>query len=336
MRPISTNGDRGSGECHVRGAPDPVERAIAALAERQHGIVTRQQLLATGLGAEAIKHRARRGWMQPVHRSVYLVGLAPLTMRGREIAAVRACGPTAILGHRSAACFWEMLPYPADFDRVSVIVTNRNIRSKPGIAVHRSTSLARRDYVLRDGIPVTTPPRTILDLASVAPEAEVERAIAEGYAKRILSERQLIDQLERNAGRPGVRLLRELLEVDGGVTPTRSEAERRMLAVLRAADVPLPEVNARLDRYEVDFLWRDHRLVLEVDGFATHSSRASFEADRVRDARLAAFGYAVIRVTWRQLVRRPEAFAARLAAALAVRAGIATTAPLAGTATGGE
>ena len=247
-----------------------------------------------------------------------------------------ACGPTAILGHRSATYFWEMLPYPANLDRISVIVTNRHIRSKPGIRVHRAIALPRRDYMIRDGIPVTAPARTILDLASVAPEAEVERAIAEGYAKRILSERQLIDQLERNAGRPGARLLRELLEVDGGVAPTRSEAERRMLRLIDAAGLPRPRVNVRVGGYEVDSLWPDRRLVVEVDGFRFHSSRRDFERDRARDADLAALGYTVIRVTWRQLVRRPEAAAARLAGALAMRAGTATTPPLEGTAGDGE
>lgn len=298
----------------------PIERAIAQHAGRQHGVVTRRQLLELGLGPGAVDHRIRKAWLHVVHRGVYLVGHASLTTRGREIAAIRASGPTAVLSHRGATSFWELLPYLPTSVAVSVTVTNRNIESKPGIAVHRARSLPRRDWVIRDAIPVTTPARTILDLAAEAEGHELERALAEAQGRRLVSEHQLSDQIERNPGRTGTRALRRLLEVDGGPAPTRSEAERRMLELLRAAGLPRPQVNARVGRYEVDFLWSDERLVVEVDGYRFHSSRPDFELDRARDAELAARGYAVIRVTWRQLTAAREAVAARIAAALAHRA----------------
>jgi very-short-patch-repair endonuclease len=177
----------------------------------------------------------------------------------------------------------------------------------------------RRDVRTLDRIPVTTPARTLLDLGAVVSASELERALAEAQVRRLVRRRDLLDQLERNRGRAGTRALREILEVPGGPAPTRSEAERRLLRLVRSAGLPRPLVNTGVASLEVDVLWRDQRLVVEVDGFRCHSSRASFERDRKRDALLAASGYTVLRVTSRQLVNEPEAVVARIAGALAVR-----------------
>ena len=170
-----------------------------------------------------------------------------------------------------------------------------------------------------DGIRVTSAARTLLDLATVLPPSLLERAIAEAQVRGIARKRDLVDQLERNRGRRGTRALRQLLDLAGGPAFTRSAAERRLLRLVRAAELPTPEVNARVGGFEVDFVWRDQRLVVEIDGFTYHASRAAFERDRQRDSILAARGYTVIRVTWRQLVDAPEAVVARLATALAAR-----------------
>ena len=249
---------------------------------------------------------------------MYAIAGAPVTWRARETAAVLACGPAAVLSHRSSASFWTLLPYLPDSTAVSVTVTSGHARAKPGIDVHRC-ALRRRDWVVRDSIRVTTPERTILDLAGVVSLEELEQAIAEGQVLRIISEPALVKQVTRNPKRAGTRTLRRLLDLDGGPAPTRSEAERRMLALVRAARLPVPEVNVPVGAHEVDFLWRRERLVVEVDGRRFHSSRRSFERDRARDADLAAAGLTVVRVTWRQLTEEPEAVAARLGAALAVR-----------------
>lgn len=294
------------------------DHGLAAIARGQHGVVTRRQALELGLGSGAISHRLLVGRLRQVHRGVYAVGGTTLTSRGLELAAVLACGPHAVLSHRSAASFWRLLPYLPDSTDVSVTVTAGHARSQSGIDVHRC-ALERRDYVVRESIPVTAPARTILDLAGGVALDELERAIAEGRVLRIVSERGLREQLARNPGRAGTRRLRRLLDLDGGPAPTRSEAERRMLALVRAARLPLPEVNVRVGAHEVDFLWRRERLVVEVDGRRFHSSPRSFERDRARDADLAAAGLTVVRVTWRQLTEEPEAVAARLGAALAVR-----------------
>jgi very-short-patch-repair endonuclease len=147
----------------------------------------------------------------------------------------------------------------------------------------------------------------------------LERVIAEAEVRRLVRRRDLLDQLERNPGRRGTRVLRGVLDLDGGPAFTRSNAERRLLRLLRAAELPIPRVNSRVGRYEVDFVWSEQRLVVEFDSFRVHSPRAKFERDRQRDAELAAAGYTVIRVTWRQLVDSPEAVVARIAQALAVR-----------------
>ncbi len=183
-------------------------------------------------------------------------------------------------------------------------------------------ALDDRDTRTLQGVPITTPARTLLDLGTVLPPYLLERAIAEAEVCLLARRRDLVDQLERNRGRPGTRALRAILDLDGGAALTRSEAERRLLALVRTAALPLPQVNARLGTYEVDFLWPEQRLVVEVDGYAYHGNRAAFERDRERDVALAALGYTVMRVTWRQLVDAPEAIIARIAAALGARGGV--------------
>ena len=197
-------------------------------------------------------------------------------------------------------------------------VPGRNPGRKPGIRVHRVRDLDRGDVRKLGGIPVTSAARTILDLAAVVSRRELERAMAEAYARRLARRRELASLLARRSSRPGARALKTLLDDAGAPALTRSEAEDRLLALIRAAEFPAPEVNVRIGRHEVDFLWRDQRLVVEVDGFAFHSSRAAFERDRRRDAELGTLGFRVMRVTWRQIVDEPQALIARLATALAV------------------
>ena len=163
---------------------------------------------------------------------------------------------------------------------------------------------------------MTAPARTILDLAAVVTPRELERAVAEADTRRLVPRNQLLSLLARVGARPGVGALRALLDADRGPSLTRSEAEERLLALIRAAELPAPELNVRVGPHEVDFLWRGQKVIVEVDGFRFHSSRAAFERDRKRDADLAARGFRVVRVTWRQIVDRPEAVIARIAVVL--------------------
>ena len=239
----------------------------------------------------------------------------------REMAAVLACGQGAVLSHRSAAAVWRLLPYPAQSAPVQITVPGKARAQRPGIRIHRVTCLEPDEVTTRERIPTTTPARTVLDLAADTTERELEQALAHAEARHLTSRRKLLLLLARYPGRRGVRALRRLLERDARPALTRSEAEERFLALIRKSGLPHPDVNVNLGRYEVDFLWREHRLVVEIDGYAHHSDRESFEADRARDAWLAAQGLTVIRVTWRQLVDEPEVVLARVAEALASRRG---------------
>lgn len=295
---------------------EALERATSQLAARQHGIVTREQLLGLGMTRDGIHRRLRDGRLRRLYRGVYLVGpIAP--PHAYATAAVFACGDGAVLSHRSAAHVWELLPYPAHQRMPHVTVAKSNVESRRGIRVHRVTHLDHRDVTRRHRIPIVTPPRALLDLAAVVGGRELERALAEAHARRLVTDGALDAVLARNGRRAGTGKLRAV--VHGAESPalTRSDAEERLLELIRASDLPHPEVNVRLGPYEVDFLWREAYLVVEVDGYRFHSSRLAFERDRHRDAELHARGYRVIRVTWRQLVEEPEAVIARLGRALA-------------------
>lgn len=290
-------------------------RAIAALAARQRGLVTRAQLLRIGLTRDAIDNWVKSSRLHGLHRGVYLLGHARPTEGAREFGAVLACGQGAVVSHRSAAGLWRLLPFSRG--DVDITLAGRHCGVKPGIRVHRVATLDRHEVSRVGGIPVTTPARTILDLAAVVAPRELERALAQAESRRLVRRNELLSLLARFPGRPGIAPLRSLIDPDTSLALTRSQAEERLLALVRAAELPAPEVNIRIGRHEVDFLWRDHGLVVEVDGFRFHSSRPAFERDRLRDAELGGLGFRVMRTTWRQIVRGPEALVARIATALA-------------------
>jgi very-short-patch-repair endonuclease len=290
---------------------DPADRAIAALAAMQHGVVTRHQLQALGLGRGAITHRIALGRLHTVHRGVFLVGHPTPLGRALEMAAVLACGGGAAIGRHSAGAVWSIPcgPPPAC---VEIVLCRDWVPRRRGVCIHRTLSLTRRDVRTVDGIPVTTPARTLLDLGAVlAPEA-LELAVADALRRRLLTRGDLAEQLNRNGHLRGAAALRSVLEADGGPAFTRSAAERRLLDLLRKASLPSPLINARVCGYEVDFHWPRERVIAEVDGFTFHGDRIAFERDRGRDAELQALGYRVIRITWRQLTREPNVVVRRI------------------------
>jgi very-short-patch-repair endonuclease len=286
--------------------------AIDALAATQLGVVTRAQLRERGIAAAAINRRVRANRLQPLHRGVYQVGklVAPYA---RELAAVLACGPHAVLSFRSAGPLWQLLPDPGG-PSIDVI-THGDRGRRPNIRVHRVV-LAVDDVTRQHGVPITSVSRTLVDLAAVLGRRELERAMAQAERLNLLDRQKLLALTDARAGRPGAPVLRSLLEQEARPALTRSEAEERFLALVRKAQLPAPETNVQLGDYEVDFLWRSQRIVVEVDGFAFHSSQRRFESDRRRDARLAAGGMSVLRVTWRQVEQEPEAMLVRLALTL--------------------
>lgn len=295
------------------------ERTIAELASRPRGVVTASQLRAAGFDRQAIKRRLRAGRLHRLHRGVYLVGHRVAPAGAAELAAVLACGAGSVVSHDTAARLWRLPAFLDGNGPIHVTVPGRDARSRPGVVVHRVRALSRRDVRRVDGIPATCPARTLLDLASVLPLHELELTLADARALGLVSDRDLSDVLTRAGTRRGAGVLRRLLELERSDGLSRSEAERRLFALVRAAGLPLPKKNARVGRLQVDFLWLREKLIVEVDGYAYHSSMRAFERDRERDAQLAARGHTVIRVTWRQLRDGPEAVVARIAAALVVR-----------------
>jgi very-short-patch-repair endonuclease len=289
-----------------------VDAAIAVLADGQHGVVTRAQLVAGGLGRDAIDWRVRRGRLHVVHRGVYAVGRRRLTRRGHWMAAVLAAGPSAVLSHRAAAALWDLRASERSRCEVS---TPRWCR-RPGIDVHRAR-LEPDEITEVDGIPVTSLARTLLDLAAVLPRSQLERATERAEALRLTDVVPLDALLERHRGHRGTAPLREI--VKGKMQPalTRSELEDRFLTFLDAHSLPRPEVNADLHLdgrwFEADFLWRDQRLIVELDGHQTHGTRAAFERDRERDRMLQVHGWRIVRITWRHLHNDPGGVAADLA-----------------------
>jgi very-short-patch-repair endonuclease len=221
-----------------------------------------------------------------------------------------------LVSHQSAATLWGFAS--ASEGEVQVTVVGGNRRSRRDVQVHRTRRLDRRDARFVRGIPITSPARTLIDFASEASSDELERAIAEGYALRLVTEHEIEGAIERAAYRPGVAALRAELRREAGPRFTRREGERRMLKLIRDAQLSPPLTNAKVAGFEVDFLWPDRKLIVEFDSYQFHGHRAAFERDRRRDQAHIAAGYTVIRVTWRQLTEEPLTVVATIARALGI------------------
>ena len=277
------------------------ERAIGALAERQHGVVSRAQLSELGLGDGAIEHRVRLGRLRPVHRGVYTIGHRLLTQDGRWMAAVLAYGPGTVLSHRAAAALWGM----RGGTWVEVTVPSGR-RARDGIQVHRAP-LLEDERTTHRGIPTTTVPRTLLDLSAVVTKRHLRGALREAEQLRLSDPLSLHDIIARYPRRPGLKAIKALLaEASVGARIIRSELEERFQDFLVRAGLPLPQTNVVIEGYEVDCVWPEQRLIVELDGHASHSPTHAFELDRARDRRLEAAGWRVIRITWRQLEQEPD------------------------------
>lgn len=297
-----------------------LDRVVAEMAERQHGVVSLPQLRDVGLSGAAVQKRVARGRLHKVHRGVYAVGHGLLGPDGRRMAAVLGCGSGAVLSHRSAAVLWGLKP--EDPDLVDVTAPNRRGRIPTGIKAHRDGSLQTPDRTSFRGIPCTTVARTLLDLAAVVSVSELRRAISEAEFLRIFDSVAVRATIKRSRGRRGVARLRMLVdELDPQTKRTRSELERQFLAMCSKAAIPTPAVNCELDlgsvRLTPDFIWSDARLVVETDGRVAHDTGSAFERDRRRDQILSAAGWRVIRCTWRQVLDEPLRLTQTLRALLA-------------------
>jgi very-short-patch-repair endonuclease len=289
--------------------PRPGGRLVA-LAERQHGVITRRQLLELGLSDDGIGRRVADGRLWRVHQGVYAVGRPGLTLEGSFMAAVLSCGPSAALSHVAAGVLSGLLRERGP--RIDVTVPRGGQRRRRSVVIIHRAALPPTDVTTKHGIPVTTPARTLIDLADVLPRRRPERALDEAaYLRLDLSD------LRPRPGRRGRGVLASVLRRhEPGTTRTRSELEERMLILCEGFRLPAPKVNSSIEGYTVDFVWREQRLIVETDGWDSHGTRTAFERDRRRDADLLAAGWRVLRISHARLDREPDWTAKRIARAL--------------------
>ena len=291
-----------------------VDRTIGRIAAANNRVIPWYALSDAGVTHRALEHRVDIGRLYRHHTGVYL--LEPPGQASRVTlltAAVAACGEDAVLSHASAAELWGLLePRPGDID---VTVVGRNPGVRDGVRRHRSRTLTPREIRTKRAIRVTSPARTVVDCAR---DRDLEELLATAIDKGLTTERQIEQAIERCSSRRGVRRLHRILHQPGGPRRTRSWAERRLLALVRQAGLPVPMTNRLLNGYQVDAVWPDHRLVVEIDGYDFHRGRRAFKTDRKRDAAHVAAGYRVIRFTADQLEHEPLIVIGQLSAALAL------------------
>jgi len=292
------------------------DRGIGGLAETQYGVVSRGQLFALGVGRGGVRSRLASGRLHRLHAGVYAVGHRVLSSEGQWMAAVLAGGSGTVLSHRSAAALWGIREHSGPIE----ITTPRKTRSRGSIRRHCARLVS--DEVTRcRGIPTTSAPRTLFDLAADLRIDRLEAAIRQAEFLRLWDPLSLPTLIARHPGHRGNASLRLCLERLGRTTGfTRSDFEELFLPFVDQFGLPRPHLNAWLEVgggwIEVDCLWRDARLIVELDSRAAHETRSAFETDRDRDRRLQADGWRVVRMTWRQLHDAPGALAQDLRAML--------------------
>lgn len=306
------------------GAPEQtggIDWLIARLAERQHGVVARRQVEGMGLGRRGIEVRLRSGRLHRIHAGVYAVGHRAISGRARWMAAVLFCGPEAVLSHRSAAALWGIRNPTSGAIEVT---TPAKSRSRGAIRRHYSR-LPADEVTEQDGIPVTTVPRTVFDIAAQSGADDAEAALRQAEYLRLYDRLSLPDLLDRYPGRRGSKAVRQCLarrRLTAG--RGRSWLEDVFLPFLDRHELPRPgQLNAWIEvrgkRVEVDCYWPQLSAIVELDGFAAHGTRIAFREDRARDRRLLAAGYGVARIAPEQLEDEPAEVAADLRALLVTR-----------------
>ena len=285
------------------------------MAAERDGVLSIHELRACGLDDHAIARRVRAGHLHRLHRGVYAVGHRGLTLRGRFRAAVLACGEAGVLSHFAAAAFWGFWNWEERL--VDVTIVGCGSRRVAGVRVHGSRTV-ERDVQLRHGMRVTTPARTLLDLAAVLPAKGLRRIVRRAQAQRAVSIRQILEVCDRSPGHHGAARLRAA--VADGPAPTRTDLEDLLLDLLDRAGIPRPEINAPLrfgtETIVPDYLWRAQRVAIEADSVTWHEHKLTREHDADKQAQLEAAGLRVLRITWAQITRSPQQTLARIRAAL--------------------
>jgi very-short-patch-repair endonuclease len=287
------------------------DHLVGALADRQYGVVSREQLLAAGVGRGAIVRALDAGRLRPVFRGVYAVGHVALCREGRWMAALLTCGQGASLSHQTAATLWGLLSVPVL--PIDVIAPVARGRKHGHIRTHRML-LAPLDAVVRDNLRVTTPSRTIVDLAATLQGRALREVVERAQDLNRFDPDDIRDTLARAPRRPGSRRLHDLITL---LAPdddnARSHLERLFLAVTRKAKLPRPRANHDIAGRRRDFAWPDQRLVVETDGYRYHSSRAAKRRDNRRDRQLTALGWRTLRFTYEEVAFEPGVVGADVA-----------------------
>ncbi|HEX3362054.1 MAG TPA: type IV toxin-antitoxin system AbiEi family antitoxin domain-containing protein [Solirubrobacterales bacterium] len=294
---------------------------VARICHAQHGVITLWQLEEQGLTVQAVHERLLEGRLHRIHQGVYSLTPGVITQRGKFMAAVLACGPDAVLSHRSAVYLWGLVD---EWDEpIDVTAPNRRGRSPDGVAAHRDGSVQPIDKTKLHGVPCASLARTLLDYAGVAPEWELRRAVAQAEVLGVLDVEAMRSILRRGRRRRGVARLRLVIEsLHPQTKRTRGDLERLFLAMCIRAELPQPEVNIWINvpggnPLQADFLWRDARLIVEADSRGFHDTASAFEYDRKREQRFQAAAWRVSRCTWAQVEREPRRLAATIRALLA-------------------
>ncbi|MET0603336.1 MAG: DUF559 domain-containing protein [Baekduia sp.] len=292
------------------------DHRIARLASAQEGIVRHRDLRGIGLTQQQIRRRREMGRLIDLHPLVYAVGHDRLSVTARRLAGVWTYGPRAVLSHRTAAAAWGLRA--SGGGRIEVTVaTTAGVVERAGTRLQRTGRPVESTHI--GLLPITTPARTILDLAGVLAPHHVEAALKQADLLELFDLGALRAVIATHRRHPGRKALAALLDEAArrGLTLTLSELEIHFRALCDAHGLPHPAVNARPLGFRVDFLWADARLVVETDGWGSHRTRAAFEEDRARDQALAVAGYRTVRFTHRQIVDDPAGVAATLSALLA-------------------
>ena len=293
---------------------------IKAIGELQRGRMTRRQLRAAGVSPSAVDRQVRSGRLEYVHHGVYGLPHTWDIPLAAETAALLACGEGAALSHHSAIILWGLRPGEARPIHVT-IPGHRGFPNPSGVKVHRSRILKPSDIRIHDGLPVTAPARTILDVAATLPDRDVERVLYEAmFARRLVTAGEIDDILRRAGGHPGRSRLARVAGAGAPLSDTGSPPAEKLLRMIRGADLPEPQTEVPVLGYRLDLYWPELNLAVEVDAYGTHGSPARFEADRRRDARLLTeMGIVVIRITRAMIERQPQEALALVARAIGQR-----------------
>lgn len=273
--------------------------AIGRLAARQWGVASWPQLQRLGFAHTTVRALVERGYLVRLYSGVYAVGHAPLRIEGRLLAALFHAGKGAALSHTTAAWWWHLMD--ATPTTIHIATPHRPTGAR-GLKLHRPRTV---EAVNERGLTVTNVNRTLVDIASLLERDPLRKAIAQADHHKLLDPPSLLAQIRR--GQAGGRALRRALAQHLPELPAaESELEWRFLALVQRANLPIPAVQVRIEGFRVDAVWPEHRLIVELDGHATHANPAANEADRRRELILRRAGYRVVRYTWQQVTRQPD------------------------------